>query len=168
LWWKAPKKFDITVNGITEYGGGFYLYKTSNANNNNISSVMAQQFGSITSYMAQHSIGFNGMPLTVYQTMNMEDGTVIMSNGIPVKEKIDTSDSTDILCGYIPKTKVLKTTLKGNYTNLSQAWKTAMAYVAENNLVPSEEKPFEIYTNDPADFPNPADWITEIYIPIKE
>ena len=43
-----------------------------------------------------------------------------------------------------------------------------MAHVAENNLVQSELKPFEIYTTDPGDFPNPADWITEIYIPIEE
>ena len=54
----------------------------------------------------------NGMPFTIYQEMNMEDGTVIMSNAIPVSQKIDITDDSGILCGYIPKTKVLKTTLK--------------------------------------------------------
>ena len=42
-----------------------------------------------------------------------------------------------------------------------------MAYLVKNNLEQSEEKPFEIYTTDPGNYPNPADWITEIYIPIK-
>lgn len=164
----SMSKFNITINGIKEYGGGFYLYKTTNANNNNISATMAQQYGSIGMFMAKHNIAMNGMPLTVYQDMNMDDGTVIMSNGIPVSEKITITDNSGILCGYIPKTKVLKTTLKGNYTNLSKAWTESMKYLEENNLEQSDIKPFEIYTNDPGDFPNPADWITEIYIPIKE
>lgn len=161
-------KFDITINGIKEYGGGFYLYKTTNANNNTISATMAQQYGSIGMFMAKNNIAVNGMPLTVYQDMNMEEGTVIMSNGIPVSEKANITDNSGILCGYIPKTKVLKTTLQGNYTNLSKAWEESMKYLAENNLEQSDIKPFEIYTNDPGNFPNPADWITEIYIPIKE
>lgn len=161
-------KYTINVDGIKEYGGGFYLYKTTNATNSNISSTMAKQYGSIGAYMAQNQIAMHGMPFTIYQEMNMNEGTVIMSNGIPVSQKIDINDDSGILCGFIPKTKVLKTTLKGNYTNLSEAWKKAMEHVAKNNLTHSDLKPFEIYTNDPGQVPNPADWITEIYIPIIE
>ena len=51
---------------------------------------------------------------------------------------------------------------------LTTAWKETMMYLAKNKLVQSNIKPFEIYTNDPGDFPNPADWITEIYIPIED
>ena len=62
----------------------------------------------------------------------------------------------------------MKIILKGNYTYLADAWDVALKHIADNNLVQSQEKPFEIYTNDPGDFPNPADWVTEIYIPIVE
>lgn len=161
-------KFTINVDGIKEYGGGFYLYKTTNATNANISSTMGKQYGSIGAYMAQNQIAMHGMPFTIYQEMNMAEGTVIMSNGIPVSQKIEIDDDSGVLCGFIPKTKVLKTTLKGNYTNLGQAWSEAMQHIAKNNLTQSELKPFEIYTNDPGQVPNPADWITEIYIPIIE
>ena len=51
---------------------------------------------------------------------------------------------------------------------LRDAWDIALKYIADNNLIQSLEKPFEIYTNYPRDFPNPADWITEIYIPIVD
>jgi effector-binding domain-containing protein len=108
------------------------------------------------------------MPLTVYHEMNTEAGTVIMSNGIPVSEMIDVAEDSDILCGYIPKMKVLKGTLLGNYTNLGTAWNELMQHIEKNNLTQSEEKPFEIYSNDPGNFPNPADWKTEIYIPIND
>lgn len=162
------KAYTITINGITEYGGGFYLYKTTNATSKNISQIMGQHYGSIGMFMGQHNIAMNGMPFTIYHDMNFDNGTVIMSNGMPVKEKVIITENTDILCDYMPKTKVLKATLHGNYTNLSTAWKTALQHLADNGLEQAEAKPFEIYTNDPGDFPNPANWITEIYIPIKD
>ncbi|RLD27188.1 MAG: transcription activator effector-binding protein [Bacteroidetes bacterium] len=164
----SMKAFNVNINGITEYGGGFYLYKTINATNTNISQVMGLQYGSISMFMEQNNISFAGMPFTIYHDMNMENGAVIMSNAIPVKEKIVITGNSEILCDYQPKMKVLKATLKGNYTNLGEAWKTTMQYIDDNNIEQSEHKPFEIYTTDPGQFPNPADWITEIYIPIKE
>jgi effector-binding domain-containing protein len=159
--------FDIEINGVTEYGGGFYLFKTINANSANISQVMDQQYGSIATYMEQNNIPFDGMPFTIYHDMNFEDGTVIMSNAIPVKDKITATDAANIGCDYMPKLKVLKATLTGNYTNLGKAWEAAMKHLGENAMEQTEFKPFEIYSNDPGDYPNPADWITEIYIPIK-
>jgi len=164
----SMKTYSIKINGVTEYGGGFFLYKTTNATKTNISKIMGQQYGSIGMFMGQNNIAFNGMPFTIYHEMNMDNGTVIMSNAIPVKDKIVITDDSNILCDYLPKIKVLKATLKGNYSNLSEAWKTTMTYIAENDIEQSELNPFEIYMTDPGDFPNPADWITEIYIPIKE
>ncbi|MBT8272107.1 MAG: transcription activator effector-binding protein [Flavobacteriaceae bacterium] len=165
---ESMKKYEITIEGIKEYGGGFYLYKTTNADNSNISQKMAENYGSLMMYIGANTIQMAGMPLTVYHDMKAEDGTVIMSNGIPVTEKIDVAAGSDIQCGYIPKTKVLKTVLLGDYKNLQKAWKQANTHMAENNLVPSDVKPFEIYTNDPGQFPNPANWRTEILIPIKD
>jgi len=106
------------------------------------------------------------MPFTIYNEM-LDAGAVIMSNALPMKEKTVVAGDTNILNGYMPKMKVVKVTLKGNYTNLGAAWGEAFAYMSANNLEQSSEKPFEIYSNDPGDFPNPANWITEIYIPIK-
>ena len=166
---ESMSKFEITIDGITEYGGGFYVYKTTSANAKNISQVMGQQFGEIMQFMASNKIRSIGMPFTIYHTdMSQQGNNVIMSQAMPIATKINTPIKSNILCDYIPKTKVLKTTLKGNYTNLSKAWTESMKYLAENNLEQSDIKPFEIYTNDPGSFPNPADWITEIYIPIKD
>lgn len=164
---ESMKVYTININGETEYGGGFYMYKTTSATSANISQIMSKQYGEIMSYMAQNNVIANGMPFTIYNEMNAENSSVIMSNAIPVRDKVNVDRASEVLCGYIPKTRVLKTTLKGNYTNLPEAWKATMAYLAKNNLEQSNLKPFEIYTNDPGKFPNPADWITEIYIPIK-
>ncbi len=160
------QRYTIEIDGITEYGGGFFLYKTTNANSNNISAKMAENFGAIAQFMAQQGISQFGMPMTVYN--NMAENNVIMSNGIPVKERIDLPADSDISIDFIPNIKVLKTTLTGNYTNLTMAWEATMKHIADNGLEQSDIKPFEIYSTDPGDYPNPADWKTEIYIPLKD
>ena len=159
------KKYEVTINGVTEYGGGFYLYKTTNANSSNISAKMGENFGVIMQFMGQNGIKQSGMPLTVYNEMAEN---VIMSNGIPVKERVDVPADSDVSIGFMPKMKVLKTTLTGNYTNLTKAWEATMKHLAEQGLELSDLKPFEIYSTDPGLYPNPADWKTEIYIPLKE
>ncbi|MCT4628868.1 GyrI-like domain-containing protein [Winogradskyella sp.] len=159
------KRYDVKINGITEYGGGFYLYKTTNANSQNISMKMGQNFGAIMQFMGKNGLKQSGMPLTVYN--NMSETNLIMSNGIPVKERIDIPEDSDVSIDFIPKMKVLKTTLTGNYTNLPKAWEATMKHLTENGLEQSDYKPFEIYTTDPGNYPNPADWKTEIYIPLK-
>ncbi|KJD35731.1 hypothetical protein PW52_08305 [Tamlana sedimentorum] len=161
------KQFSVKIDGVSEYGGGFYMYKTTSATKENISKIIGKQFGEIMSYMAQNSIVASGMPFTIYNDMNPDNGAIIMSNAIPVLNKVTPTGDGQILCGYIPKTKVVKTTLKGNYTNLPKAWEQTMQYLAKNNIEQANIPPFEIYTNDPGNFPNPANWITEIYIPIK-
>lgn len=163
---ESMAKYEITNNGITEHGGGFYMYKTTSSTASNISNMMAQQFLEILNFMQDNSIRMVGMPFTIYNEMNA-DGNVIMSNAIPVANQITVAEESTILCGYMDRTRVLKTTLKGNYTYLDEAWKKAMQYLKDNNLEPSDLKPFEIYTNDPGDVPNPANWITELYIPLK-
>lgn len=164
---ESMKIYSVKIDGVTEYGGGFYMYKTTSATSTNISQIMGKQYGEIMGFMTQNNIVANGMPFTIYNEMNAENGSVIMSNGIPVRDKVNVDGASEVLCGYIPKTKVLKATLKGNYTNLTDAWGKAMAHLEKNNFEQSEIKPFEIYTNDPGNFPNPANWVTEIYIPIK-
>jgi effector-binding domain-containing protein len=57
--------------------------------------------------------------------------------------------------------------LKGKYEHLSKAYDKAQNYIAENNLqVHPTAKMFEVYANDPGEVSNPAEWLTEIYIPI--
>ncbi|WP_439153181.1 SRPBCC family protein [Winogradskyella sp.] len=158
-------RHNIEINGITEYGGGFYLYKTTNANSQNMSAKMAENFGTVMEFMGTKGLKQSGMPLTVYN--DMSSGNVIMSNGIPVNQRIDIPEGSDVSLNFIPKTKVLKTTLTGNYTYLSKAWAATMKYIAKNGLEQADLDPFEIYTTDPGNYPNPADWKTEIYIPIK-
>ncbi|MEZ4802333.1 MAG: GyrI-like domain-containing protein [Gelidibacter sp.] len=160
------KAYTIKVEGVTEHGGGFYLYKTTSSTASNIANMRARQEADIRNFLKDNSIQTNGMSFTIYNEMN-DDGSVIMSNAIPVQNKVTVAEDSNILCGYMDRTRALKTTLKGDYSNLGEAWNTAMKYIKDHNLETSDLKPFEIYSNDPEEVPNPANWTTELYIPLK-
>lgn len=164
---KSMMKYDISINGITEYGGGFYMYKTTSASSGNIPNMMARQFTDVMNFMHEHNIQESGMPFTIYNEMG-DNGSVIMSNAIPVRDRVVVADDSNVLCGYIDKTRAVKATLKGDYKNLDEAWRNLKKYMKDNNLEPAEQHPFEIYLNDPGSIPNPANYLTELYIPIKE
>ncbi|WGK63755.1 SRPBCC family protein [Croceiramulus getboli] len=159
--------YTINVDGVTEYSGGYYLYQTAAATAENMTQVMGRQFGSIMEFMQNNNIKQSGMPFTLYVQMNDVNGDVIMTNAIPVNERIIVPLDSNTLCDFQPATKALKTTLRGNYEHLSEAWDQSYTYLKQNELEASAQNPFEIYVTDPGEFPNPADWLTEIYIPLK-
>ena len=163
---ESMKQHSTKVDGITEYGGGFYLYKTTSASGKNISKIVARQHEEIINYMSKNTIIQAGMPFTIYNDMNPSTGNVIMTQAIPVMNNVINDNTSEILCGYMPKTTALKTTLTGNYTYLPKAWDTAYKAITELKLERSQDKPFEIYINDSKKVPNPSLWKTEIYIPI--
>ncbi|PZD79631.1 GyrI-like domain-containing protein [Mesonia sp. K7] len=168
---KKMETFSINVDGVTRHSGGFYLYSSTSSRSDSkmLGEKMAEILPTIHRFMVDNNIPINGAPLTVYNEINEMNNSVIISPGIPTNSRIITPTDSNILCGFLPAQPVLKTTLKGDYKNLSAAWTTAEEYLNQNNLMKDmSADPFEVYVTDPATNPNPAAWVTEIYIPILE
>ncbi len=161
------KKYTIHVDGVTQYGGGYYMYNTAVAKQSEIGERMGPMMGQVSSYMEQNNLQMAGMPFTIYNSIDDLNNTVIFSACIPVKERIITPEGSPVVCGFMEPVSAVKTTLKGDYSNLKETYSQAMAYMAENNIqMHPTNKMFEVYSTDPGKVPNPADWITEVYIPI--
>ena len=162
------KKYTITVNGLTAHSGGYYLYNTTSCSIDDMQSKMQELMPKVLAYIKKHNIPMAGAPFVLYLKYDTENNAVIFSCAAPVSDRVIT-DSQDIQTGILQPFNALKTTLKGNYTNLEEAWNTAMEYIDDKGLKEAEGKPYlEVYQTDPTNTPNPADWITEIYIPIVE
>lgn len=164
------KKYAINIDGVTEYGGTFYMYITTASKNNPkaLSNKMEQIFPTVANFMSETDIEMSGQPITIYNQINSDNNTVIISCGIPTPTKMATPPTSEVLCDFIPKTKALKVTLKGDYSNLPEAWSKANNYLNKTDFEKNPEiAPFEIYVTDPDVEPNPANWETEIYLPIK-
>ncbi len=162
------KKYSITVNGITQHGGGYYIYNTASCKISDLSNKMQEMMPKVGMYAMNNNIKMAGAPFTNYHKWDVENNAVMFSCCVPTTEKVISSEP-DILTGQLKPFKAVKTTLKGDYDNLKEAWETAAKYIKDNNLEELHDaSALEVYQTDPMSEPNPANWITEIYIPIKE
>jgi len=163
---KEMEKFSIAVEGIKDHGGGYYMYTTAASSQQDLGQKMGPMLGKVTGFMQQNNIAQTGMPFTIYNEWDTVNASVIFSAAIPTSERIIVTEG-DVLCGYMEPTAAVKTVLLGNYTHLSEAYKRAQDYITTNFLmIDTSKNMFEVYSNDPGLVPNPAEWRTEIYIPV--
>lgn len=161
------KKYSITHHGITEHSGGFYIYNTVSCKIPDMSKQIEIMMPKLGNFASQHNIKMAGAPFNLYHNWDYQNNTVMFSCCIPTTAKIIATDP-DILTGKLESFKAFNTTLKGDYKNLGEAWKTSMEYMAINNIDIKDDGPMlEAYVNDPQNYPNPAEWLTEIYIAVK-
>ena len=71
----------------------------------------------------------------------------------------------DIQADTLPGGLVATTTHTGPYDKLTEAHAAIQVWIEEQGFRPAGA-PWESYVTDPADFPNPADWKTDIFWPI--
>lgn len=165
---RKMEEYSINVEGVTEHGGGYYMYTTTAARMSEVNSKAAKMIEQVRIYMEQNNISISGQPLIIYNQRDDRNGTTIFSTGVPTPSQVITPSGSEILNGYLEPQKVVKTTLKGHHKNASEAWESTYRYIEENGLLVNPQgQPFEIFITDITQVDNPALWITEIYIPVE-
>ena len=160
-------KYSINVEGVTEHGGGFYLYNTASCKMGEMKEKMGEMMSKVIAYSQQNNITIAGSPFTIYHKWDEENGTLMFSSCIPTTSKVITTDS-NILTGKLKPFKAVKSTLTGDYKNLKETWDKTFEYITTNNLESPETGIYiENYPTDPISTPNPADWKTEIFVEVK-
>ncbi|WP_031426127.1 SRPBCC family protein [Flavimarina sp. Hel_I_48] len=165
---KELEVYTINVDGVTQYGGGYYMYRTTATSLDAIPQKITKLLPTVASYMEQNTITRAGSPMTIYNSYDKTGNTAIISAAMPTTTRVIVPDDSSVLCGFMPAQTVIKSTLKGNYKNLNEAIEESMTYLTKNGYERADDSNFfAIYVNDRENVPNPADWLTEIYIPIK-
>nr|WP_321237066.1 SRPBCC family protein [uncultured Psychroserpens sp.] len=160
------KKYSVNVEGITQHSGGFYLYNTTSCKMEDFKIKMQEMMPKIGAYAMANNIVMAGKPFVIYHKWDTENNTVMFSCCIPTTSKIVTEDP-EVLTGQLEPFKALKTVLKGDYDNLQETWTKAMTHITANSLVqPENGMAIETYLTDPMSTPNPAEWLTEIYLEV--
>lgn len=161
------KQYSIHVDGITQYGGGYYMYVTSAAKQGQVRDKMIPMMGEVERFIARNNLNDAGNPFILYNEINNSNNTVIFSTGFPVKEQVITPQTSPVLCDFMEPVIAVKTSLKGNYDHFPEAYEKARKFLSENGYQEDlARKVFEIYVTNSEKAANPAEWLTEIYIPI--
>ena len=165
---ESTKQYNVEVNGVTQHSGGFYIYNTTSCKISEIESKMKDMLPQVGAYAMTHNITMAGPPFVYYHKWDEANDAAIFSCCVPTTAKVITADDSNILTGQLEPFKAVETTLTGDYSNLKEAWDKAMTYIPENELEFTENGPMlEVYVTDPMEQPNPANWVTKIFIAVK-
>ena len=166
---KKLEKFSIDSVGVVDYSGGFYLYLSTSSKIESMDKKLKPMMIEIEKYIEENRIRVTGSPFTIYHNFDELNGTTMFSIGYPIAERIVTVGS-DILTGYFERGTYFKTILTGSYENSKHAWEKTIfdASSLKEYTFLDEDESFEIYVNNPDNTPNPAELITEIYVPVKK
>lgn len=165
---RKMEKYSINVDGVTEHGGGYYMYTTTAAKLKEVNTRASKMIEQVTIYMNENNISISGKPFVIYNQRDESNSNTIFSAAVPTPSKVITPSGSPVLNGYLNPQKVVKTTLKGHHKNAAEAWEKTYRYIEENGLeVDPRGQPFEIFITNPIEVENPAMWVTEIYIPVQ-
>ena len=151
----------------TTISGGYHLYITQSTNLGNVESLKDQLESTIMYYMSARNITATGNTKVFYETKDLNNNLALITVGIPVGEKIITEVNSQVLCGFKESEDVIKTTLKGDTQFLDEAWKKGSEFILLNGLTRKESPVFEVYRVKMSDVYNPAEAVTDVYIPVK-
>jgi AraC family transcriptional regulator len=128
-----------------------------------VAATLAQVLGSVFMYAQQKGFALAGHPLTRY--LEWGPGVWTIEAGMPVTAHVTTPPDGNVLAEMLPGGLVATTTHAGAYDKLSEAHAAVQQWIEAEGLTPAGA-PWEVYTTDPADYPDPKDWKTEVFWPI--
>jgi len=126
-----------------------------------IAATLAQVLGGVFQYAQRTGAALAGQPFTRY--LESGPGLITIEAGMPIAAP--GSGDGNILADTLPGGFVATTIHSGPYDGLTAAHAAVQLWIEQQGLV-AAGAPWESYVTDPADYPEPADWKTEIFWPL--
>jgi AraC family transcriptional regulator len=128
-----------------------------------ISTAIGEGLGQAFPYALGTGIAIAGRPFSRY--LSAGPGLYTMEVGVPVATTV--AGEGKVEAGVLPGGPVVVGVHGGPYEQLAETY-AAMERWTEANGLRVGGAPWESYITDPAEFPDPADWRTEVYWPLAE
>lgn len=160
-------RYSIIQQGMTQYGGGYSLYQSTSCQVTEAGSHIERLLQEVGSYMERENISPAGPPFITIEKWDVENNAALISAHIPVRDRMQVASGSTILNGFMEPGPYYKTILHGDHKNLKEAYEKTMFNMEKQDLTMDQNKsPFEVLVKGPSDTDNPAEWVTEIYIPV--
>jgi len=130
-----------------------------------IASTIAEVLPRIFQYAQQNGIALAGLPFTRYVEAGL--GMLTIEPGMRVAASGQGPGPVDaeVLSDTLPGGPVAMTLHAGPYDQLHEAYAAIEEWMKAEGLA-AAGAPWESYVTDPADYPDPADWKTEVFWPL--
>jgi AraC family transcriptional regulator len=133
-----------------------------------IAATIGSTLPAIFQYAQQRGLALSGLPFTRYPEMG--PGMVTMEPGMRISSgsgHTSTSGVEGVIEDALPGGSAATTVHSGAYETLSQAYAALEVWI-ESNGFKTAGAPWEAYITDPGEFPDPKDWKTEVFWPIRK
>ena len=131
-----------------------------------LANTLAEVLGAIFLYAQQNGMALAGQPFTRY--IEWGPGLWTIEAGLPVAAlKKDAPASGEVRADTLPAGPAATTTHAGAYDGLTGAHAAVQQWIEAQGLK-AAGAPWEVYVTDPADFPDPNDWKTDIFWPLAQ
>jgi AraC family transcriptional regulator len=129
-----------------------------------IAATIGGSLGAIVTYAMQNSSAISGHPVTRY--LEMGAGMVTMEPAMRVSQHPPADPSGNVLNELLPAGLTAVTTHMGPYDQLPAAYGAIEVWMHENGYV-AAGAPWEDYVTDPGEVPDPQQWRTDVYWPVR-
>jgi AraC family transcriptional regulator len=130
-----------------------------------IAGTIAEVLPKIFLYAQKNGIALTGLPFTRY--VDVGPGLLTIEPGMriaPAGEDLKSIDP-EIVSDTLPAGPAATTTHIGPYEKLSDAYAAIQQWIEAEGFV-AAGAPWESYVTDPAEYPDPKDWKTEVFWPL--
>lgn len=162
-------KYSIEFPGVTQYGGGYSVYQTTAFRISEADDQIAKMTEEVSSYLERENIGAAGPPFAVIEKWDRENDAALIALHIPVRDQLTMPSGSTVFSGYTPPGEFYKAVLTGDHKNLKEVYeKTYFNLEKLDYIVPEDRSGFEVFVKGPKETENPAEWVTEVYIPFAK
>ena len=128
-----------------------------------IAATIADVLPRVFMYAQRHGLALTGQPFTRY--VEAGPGLVTIEPGMHVAKTGNAPGGGEVVLDTLPGGEAATTVHMGPYENLPDAYAAIERWMKANGAT-SAGAPWEVYVTDPADYPDPKDWKTEIFWPL--
>lgn len=158
------------VMGITLLPERNYIHVATASNKDNFIATARKKIKRLYDYTERYGIPVKGAPIVIIHKRENNNRNYLFSVALPLPDEYALNlEDPEIVIGAFEARSALKTSLKGNYKYWEETLDLGVNYLEQQGFdVPLEEGIILKWTNY-KDLPvNPAEWLTEIYIPAYE
>ncbi len=127
-----------------------------------IAKALSEMFPQVAVYAQQSGIAMAGAPYARY--LSMKGNEWVIEAGFPVAAPAAGSD--EVIAAALPGGPAAFTIHSGPYDKLRDTHSAVHDWIVEQKL-DAAGAPWESYVTDPGQHPDPKDWKTEVYVPLR-
>lgn len=159
---EAAMNYEITTRTIEPVA---IVYQSRRVELEAIAGALAEVLPAVFGYAMENGLAMAGPPIVRYTEMS--PAFVTFEGGVPLAEEPpEPPAESGIRAGWLHGGTVAVTQHRGPYETIGEAHAALDRWVDAEGAK-SVGAPWEVYVTDPAEVPDPADWLTDVFWPVE-